>query len=125
MSCKDTPKVSPRYPENIFKQEALRILNFLLNFTSNLGHHIEKPVGFHLDTYINQLAEIKCHVACHLVLVDISGEVHRGDLHLGAGPPAHLVTRVPVPVIHLRRLPAPVRPTNGRIACALSEESVC
>ena len=90
------------------------------NVTSNLCHHVEKPVGFHLDANINQLAEIKCHVTRHLVLVDVSCEVHSGDLHLGAGPSAHLVTRVPVTVVQLRRLLARVLPADCCISVGLS-----
>ena len=61
---------------------------------------------------INHLAEIKRHVALSLVLVDISCEVHCGDLHLGAGHRAHTVTRIPVHVVQLRCLLARVRQTN-------------
>ena len=101
------------------RKEFLRVLS-TSNVTSNLCNHVEKPVGFHLDANINQLAEIKCHIACHLVLVDVSGEVHSGDLHLGAGPSAHLVTRVPVPVVQLRRLLARVLPADCGISVGLS-----
>ena len=101
------------------RKEFLRVLS-TSNVTSNLCHHVEKPVGFHLDANINQLAEIKCHVTRHLVLVDVSCEVHSGDLHLGAGPSAHLVTRVPVPVVQLRRLLARVLPADCGISVGLS-----
>ena len=101
------------------RKEFLRVLS-ISNVTSNLCHHVEKPVGFHLDANINQLAEIKCHVTRHLVLVDVSCEVHSGDLHLGAGPSAHLVTRVPVTVVQLRRLLARVLSADCCISVGLS-----
>ena len=104
----------------------MRLLRFALfpmsQYTSNLCHHVEKPVGFHLDANINQLAEIKRHIACHLVLVDVSCEVHRGDLHLRTGPPAHLVTRIPVLVVKLRSPLARFWPADCCISVGLSDE---
>ena len=68
-------------------------------FTSNLRDHVEEPVGLHLHAHVYQLAEVEGDEAGLFVLVDIPGEVHSGDLHLGAGPGTHQVAGVPATTI--------------------------
>ena len=115
-------------------------------FTSNLRDHVEEPVGLHLHADVYQLAEVEGDEAGLLVVVDIPGEVHSGDLHLGAGPGTHQVAGVPahhhhhhhhhhhpghrhgVPilVVHLSRSGTHVRPADRspRDVCPVQRNNI-